>query len=220
MKARAWRTRPIDDAAILTIARQAVGEDFEIVFDRTAVRPGWVWGCDTALQVARGMERYNARWLEEQLDGNDLESPARLAAEVDTPMTGGELGNGIHQFLAILTHEPCDVLQPDTRICGGILNARKISIVAEAFHVPCSQHGTNGLAPAGYIQAGCAMPNCGYQEMIGQPNLPEEQWSPALRILRTPRAFEIEDGFVMLPDLPGLGLGIYEEAIGEYRIRA
>ena len=64
------------------------------------------------------------------------------------------------------------------------------------------------------------MPNCDYQEMIGQPNLPEEQWSPALRILRTPHVFEIEDGSVILPDLPGLGLDIDEEAIKEYRVRA
>ena len=220
MKVRAWRPRPMDDVEMLAVVREAVGEDFEIMFDRTAVRPGWVWDYDTALQVARGMERYNARWLEEPFDGNDLESPARLAAEVDIPITGGELGKSIHQFLAFLTHKTYDVLQPDTRICGGILNARKISILAEAFHVPCIQHGTNGLALAGYIQAGCAMPNCDYQEMIGQPNLPDEQWSPALRILRTPHVFEIENGYVKLPDRPGLGLDVDEEAIKEYRVRA
>ncbi len=220
MKVRAWRPRPMDDVEMLAVVRQAVGEGFEIMFDRTAVRPGWVWDYDTALQVARGMERYNARWLEEPFDGHDLEGPARLAAEVDIPITGGELGKSIHQFLAFLTHKTYDVLQPDTRICGGILNARKISILAEAFHVPCIQHGTNGLALAGYIQAGCAMPNCDYQEMIGQPNLPEEQWSPALRILRTPDVFEIENGYVKLPDRPGLGLDIDEDAIEEYRARA
>lgn len=220
MKVRAWRPRPMDDVKMLAVVRQAVGEDFEIMFDRTAVRPGWVWDYDTALQVARGMERYNARWLEEPFDGHDLEGPARLAAEVDIPITGGELGKSIHQFLAFLTHKTYDVLQPDTRICGGILNARKISILAEAFHVPCIQHGTNGLALAGYIQAGCAMPNCDYQEMIGQPNLPEEQWSPALRILRTPHVFEIENGHVRLPDRPGLGLDIDQDAIEEYRVRA
>ena len=220
MKVRAWRPRPMDDVDMLAVARQAVGEDFEIMFDRTAVRPGWVWDYDTALQVARGMERYNARWLEEPFDGHDLEGPARLAAEVDIPITGGELGKSIHQFLAFLTHKTYDVLQPDTRICGGILNARKISILAEAFHVPCIQHGTGGLSLAGYIQAGCAMPNCDYQEMIGQPNLPEEQWSPALRILRTPHVFEIENGYVKLPDRPGLGLDVDQDAIEEYRVRA
>ena len=173
----------MDDVEMLAVARKAVGDEFEIMFDRTAVRPGWVWDYDTALQVARGMEKYNARWLEEPFDGHDLEGPARLAAEVDIPITGGELGKSIYQFLAFLTHKTYDVLQPDTRICGGILNARKISILAEAFQVPCIQHGTQGLSLAGYIQAGCAMPNCEYQEMIGQPNLPDEMNFGDLRLL-------------------------------------
>ena len=219
MKVRAWRPRPMDDVEMLAVARKAVGDDFEIMFDRTAVRPGWVWDYPTALEVARGMERYNARWLEEPFDGDDLEGPARLAAEVDIPITGGELGKNPRQFLAFLQNRTYDIVQPDTRICGGILNARKISILAEAFHVPCIQHGTSSLALAGYIQAGCAMPNCEYQEMIGEPNLPEEQWAPALKILRTKHVFEIEDGYVKLPDLPGLGLDVNEDALEEYRVR-
>lgn len=84
--------------------RLSGGDGFEIMFDRTAVRPGWVWDYDTALEVAHGMERYNARWLEEPFDGHDLEGPARLAAEVEIPITGGELGKSIDQFLAFLTH--------------------------------------------------------------------------------------------------------------------
>ena len=217
MKVRAWRPRPMDDVEMLAVVRKAVGDDFEIMFDRTAVRPGWVWDYATALQVARGMEQYNARWLEEPFDGDDLEGPARLAAEVDIPITGGELGKNPRQFLAFLKNRTYDIVQPDTRICGGILNARKISILAEAFHVPCIQHGTGGLALAGYIQAGCSMASCEYQEIIGDPNLPEEQWEPATRILRTPHVFEIEDGYVKLPDLPGLGLDVNQEAVEAYK---
>jgi len=217
MKVRAWRPRPMDDADMVGVVRQAVGSDFEIMLDRTAVRPGWVWDYPTALQVARGLEKHRARWLEEPFDGYDLLGPARLAAEVDIPITGGELGNSIFHFMQFLRYKTYDIVQPDTRICGGIWIARKISILAEAFGVPCIQHGTSGLALAGYIQAGCAMPNCEYQEMIGGPNLPEEQWQPALKLLRTPQVFRIEKGYVHLPDLPGLGLDINEDALKEYR---
>ena len=57
MKVRAWRTKPMDDADMVDIAvRSAVGNDFEIMLDRTAVRPGWVWDYPTALQVAPGSE--------------------------------------------------------------------------------------------------------------------------------------------------------------------
>lgn len=98
--------------------------------------------------------------------------------------------------------------------------ARKISMLAEAFGIPVIQHGTSSLALAGYIQAGCAMSNCEWQEIIGGPNLPQEQWEPARKLVRTPEPFTIQDGNILLPKLPGLGLDLNEDAIKEYRVRA
>ncbi|MCC6860257.1 MAG: mandelate racemase/muconate lactonizing enzyme family protein [Bryobacterales bacterium] len=219
IKVRAWRPRPLDDVDMVGVMRAAVGDNFEIMLDRTAVRPGWVWDYPTALQVARGLEKHRACWLEEPFDGFDLNGPARLAAEVDIPITGGELGKSIYHFLNFLTHKTYDIVQPDTRICGGIWIARKIAVLAESFGVPCIQHGTSGLSLAGYIQAGCAMPNCEWQEIIGGPNLPEEEWEPLTRLLRTPQPFKVADGYIHLPELPGLGLDVDEDAIQRYRVK-
>jgi len=220
MKVRAWRPHPMDDVEMVGVVRAAVGPDFKIMLDRTAVRPGWVWDYPTALKVCRGLERYNAYWLEEPFDGHDIQAPARLAAEVDIFITGGELAKSTYEFLEFLLNKTYDILQPDTRICGGILMARKISVLAEAFGVPCIQHGTASLALAGYIQAGCAMPNCEWQEIIGNANLPQEQWEPARKLVNTPEVFHIENGYIYLPELPGLGLDLNEDAIREYRVHA
>ena len=178
MKIRAWRPKPMDDVDAVGAIRAAVGPDFKIMLDRTAVRPGWVWDYPTALEVCRGLEKHDAYWLEEPFDGHDIYGPARLAAEVDILITGGELAKSTYEFLEFLVNKTYDVLQPDTRICGGIWMARKIAVLAESFGVPCIQHGTSSLALAGYIQAGCAMNNCEWQEIIGGPNLPQEQWEP------------------------------------------
>ena len=220
IKVRAWRPHPMDDVDMVGVMRAAVGPDFKIMLDRTAVRPGWVWDYATALRVCRGLEKHGAYWLEEPFDGHDVQAPAHLAAEVDILITGGELAKSTFEFLDFLIHKTYDILQPDTRICGGILAARKISILAEAFGVPCIQHGTSSLALAGYIQAGCAMSNCEWQEIIGTPVLPQEEWAPARALVRTPDVFRIENGNILLPDLPGLGLDLNEDAIREYRIRA
>ncbi len=220
IKVRAWRPNPMDDVDMVGVMRAAVGPDFKIMLDRTAVRPGWVWDYPTALSVCRGLEKHGAYWIEEPFDGHDVQSPARLAAEVEILITGGELAKSTFEFLDFLMHKTYDVLQPDTRICGGILAARKISILAEAFGVPCIQHGTSSLALAGYIQAGCAMSNCEWQEIIGTPELPQEQWAAAKPLVRSPDVFRIEDGHILLPELPGLGLDLNEDAIKEYRIRA
>jgi L-alanine-DL-glutamate epimerase-like enolase superfamily enzyme len=63
------------------------------------------------------------------------------------------------------------------------------------------------------------MTNCEWQEIIGGPNLPDEQWAPGLKLLKAP-PWRIEAGHILLPDLPGLGLDIDEDAIKEYRRRA
>ena len=220
IKVRAWRPNPMDDVDMVGVMRAAVGPEFKIMLDRTAVRPGWVWDYPTALRVCRGLEKHGAYWLEEPFDGHDVQAPARLAAEVDILISGGELAKSTFEFLDFLIHKTYDILQPDTRICGGILAARKISILAEAFGVPCIQHGTSSLALAGYIQAGCAMSNCEWQEIIGTPELPQEQWAPARALVRTPDVYRIENGYILLPELPGLGLDLNEDAIREYRIHA
>jgi D-galactarolactone cycloisomerase len=220
MKIRAWRPKPMDDVEAVGAIRAAVGPDFKIMLDRTAVRPGWVWDYPTALEVCRGLEKYDAYWLEEPFDGHDIYGPARLAAEVDILITGGELAKSVYEFLEFLVSKTYDIIQPDTRICGGIWMARKIAVLADAFGVPCIQHGNASLALAGYIQAGCAMNNCEWQEIIGGPNLPHQQWAPARKLVRTPDVFTIEKGYILLPDLPGLGLDINEDALKEYRIRA
>ena len=220
MKVRAWRPHPMDDVDMVGVVRAAVGPDFHIMLDRTAVRPGWVWDYPTALEVCRGLEKHKAFWLEEPFDGHDIFGPARLAAEVEINITGGELAKSTYEFLQFLVNKTYDIIQPDTRICGGILRARKISVLAETFGVPCIQHGTGSLALAGYIQAGCAMSNCEWQEIIGGANLPQEQWAPAKQLVRTPDVYRIENGYIHLPDLPGLGLDLNEDAIKEYRVPA
>jgi L-alanine-DL-glutamate epimerase-like enolase superfamily enzyme len=218
MKVRAWRPRPMDDVDMVGVVRSAVGPDFKIMLDRTAVRPGWVWDYPTALKVCRGLEKYDTYWLEEPFDGHDIYGAARLAAEVEILITGGELAKSTYEFAEFMVNRTYDVVQPDTRICGGIWMARKISMLAEAFGIPCIQHGTSSLSLAGYIQAGCAMANCEWQEIIGGPNLPEEQWEPARTLVRTLEPFTIKDGFILLPSLPGLGLDLNEDAIKEYRV--
>ena len=217
MKIRAWRPKPMDDVDAVGAIRAAVGPDFKIMLDRTAVRPGSVWDYPTALQVCRGLEKHNAYWLEEPFDGHDIFGPARLAAEVDILITGGELAKSTYEFHGVSGQQ--DLRRGAARYphLRRNLDGAEDCCSGRTFGVPCIQHGTSSLALAGYIQAGCAMGNCEWQEIIGGPNLPQEQWEPAKKLVRTPDVFRIENGFVLLPDLPGLGLDLNEDAIREYR---
>ncbi len=221
MKIRAWRPNPMDDVDACAEVRQAVGPDFYIMFDRTAKFPGKVWDYDTALAVARGLEKHHAYWLEEPFDRSDFSSPARLARDVDILITGGEGYRGLDAYREVVKQNSLDILQPDARTVGGILTVRKVAALAEAFHKRVILHGTMGLGLAGWLQASAAI-GAEWQELalITPPLLPEEEWSPALKVLNSKTVFDFRDGQIQLPDRPGLGLDINEEALRRYRLKS
>ncbi len=223
MKVQAWRADPIADAEACREMRAAVGPDFAIMFDRTAHLPASVgqkvWDYETGLKVARALEKHNAYWLEEPFARDDYKSPARLAAAVNIPITGGEGYLGLEPFRQCVLNQTYDVLQPDARNIGGIFMCRKAAVVAEAFHVRCVLHGNMGLAVAGWLQTNLAI-GCEWQELahIRPFWFPQQQWTPALKVLKSKDVFVIRDGEILAPEYPGLGLDVDEDALRAYRV--
>jgi L-alanine-DL-glutamate epimerase-like enolase superfamily enzyme len=224
MKIRAWRPSPMDDVAACRAIKDEVGPDFAVMFDRTAHKPQdvgqRVWDYETGRKVAHGLQDAGASWLEEPFAREDYDSPARLAAEVDIPITGGEGYVGLDGFRECVTHKTYDILQPEGSGCGGILTCLKVGALAQAFRLPCILHGTMSLRLAGWLQASLAI-GSPWQELalVTPPLLPEEQWSPGLKVLRSSKVFTIEDGVIVAPEHPGLGLDVDEEAIERFRVR-
>jgi D-galactarolactone cycloisomerase len=224
MKIRAWRPDPMDDVVACRVIKEAVGPSFSVMLDRTAHRPREVgqrvWDYETGLNVARGLQQVGATWLEEPFARDDFRSPARLAAEVDLPITGGEGYRGLDEFRECVIHKTYDILQPEGSGSGGILTCVQVAALARAFRLPCILHGSMALRAAGWIQATLAI-GSEWQELalITPPLLPEEQWSPGLKLLKSPKVFAIEDGMILAPEHPGLGLDVNEEAIERFRVR-
>ncbi len=220
MKFRAWRPDPLDDARACGVIREAVGDDFVIMIDRTASQPGTVWDYDTALAVARALESHDVYWLEEPFAKDDFVSPARLSAEVDIPITGGEQFRDLAPFRACLEHHSFDILQPDVGNAGGILQTLRVAAMAQGFGVRCVPHGAGGLKLAGWLHAAAAM-GAEWQELgwITPPLLPDEQWTSALEVLETDSLYTYEDGNILLPQGPGLGLPIDHDALDRLRVR-
>lgn len=225
MKIRVWRPNPMDDVEACRAIRAAVSKDFRLMFDRTAHAPERVgqkvWDYETGLQVARALEKAGAYWLEEPYARDDYESPAKLAKTVDILITGGEGYTGLEPYRQCLLHQTYDILQPDGNTVGGILNCRKVGILAESFRVPTILHGAMGLRLAGWLQATLAN-GSEWQELalMTPPLLPEEQWAPGVKVLKSKQVFAIENGDILAPRYPGLGLDVDEEALARYRVKA
>lgn len=224
MKIRAWRPNPLDDADACAEIRAAVGPDFAIMFDRTAHAPQAVgqpvWSFDTGLKVARALQNAGAYWLEEPFARDDFESPARLAAMVDIPITGGEGYVGVRDFQKCLVNRTYDIVQPEGRGSGGIFTCRKVAFMADGYHVPCILHGTMGLMLAGWLQATWAI-GSEWQEvaLVQPPLLPQQQWAPGAKVLRNKEMYRVENGDIVASDLPGLGLDVIPEALAEFRVK-
>ncbi len=224
MKIQAWRPHPMHNVEAVATIRAAVGPDFAIMVDRTAHAPGQVgqqvWDFKTGLQVARSLEKLGVFWLEEPFARDDYQSPARLAEMVSMPITGGEGYVGMQPFQQCLVNRTYDILQPDARHAGGILTTRKIAILAEAYHVPCILHGSIALPLAGWLQASFAI-GAEWQEIVSvrPPSLPQQLWAPGLKVLKSKEMFTIQNGAILAPEYPGLGLDVDEDALERFRTR-
>jgi L-alanine-DL-glutamate epimerase-like enolase superfamily enzyme len=220
-KMRIFRPNFMDDvescAGIIAACGPAPG--FKLMVDRTAHIPGWVWEYPTALAAAKALQKVGVYWLEEPFARDDFESPARLCREMDPLMiTGGEGWKGLDPFREGLVHDTYDIFQPDLDTCGGLLTMRKIAALCEAFHKPCIGHGAFGLNVAGRIQAHAAW-GAPLEEfaLATPPLLPQEQWAPALKILDQKELYTFKNGEIQVPQGPGNGLSLNEDAIERYK---
>ncbi len=210
---------------VCRLIKEATGDDFHLMFDRTADGPvslagQQVWDFDTGLRVARALQKAGAYWLEEPFARDDYESPAKLASMVDILITGGEAYSSLEPYRQCLLHRAYDILQPDAVQAGGIFRCRQVAILAESFHVPTILHGSMSLRLAGWIQATLAI-GAPWQEiaLVTPPLLPEEQWELALKVLKTKNMFTFENGDLLAPPYPGLGLDVDEDALARYRVK-
>ena len=224
IKMRVHRPNPYDDLKVVEAMRSAVGDKMDIMVDATRAGkhsqggvpiPLLPWSHHTALKMARGLEELSVAWLEEPLDGDDLDGLSELAAAADIPITGGEAEQGIFRFKELLDKRCYDIVQPDAACSGGILTIKKIAALAEAYGKPCILHGSNGLGLAATLQIIGAISNCPWVEIaiVSPPRLPVDTWKPLNRLLTEP--LTIEDGYLHIPQKPGLGIEFDEEALAK-----
>jgi L-alanine-DL-glutamate epimerase-like enolase superfamily enzyme len=123
-------------------------------------------------------------------------------------------------FSKYLKHGSFDIVQPEPMHCGGLLTTKKVSAMAEGFGIDCVPHGTHLLRLASRLQIEAALPNCWILEvaLVNPPLLPWEQWEHCLALARGDTLYEVEDGEFLIPDGPGIGIEIDDEAVERYRV--
>ncbi len=219
-KIRIWRPDPMDDVETVRQIRSRLGgpDKAEIMLDRTGDGPGEDWDFKTGLRIADALFEADAQWLEEPFIRGDIERHARLRAVSRIPITGGE-----HQPLEVydnyLAGQSFDIIQPH---CANVLmHLKKIAGAAELFGVDCIFHGQHGMNLIGSLQVGATIPSCRMQEVVFNtpPVPPTEAWSPLNALVKSGAILEVSDGYVRIPDGPGLGIDVDDEAVDRYRVK-
>jgi L-alanine-DL-glutamate epimerase-like enolase superfamily enzyme len=170
------------------------------------------WTLDYARRMIPLLEPFNLRWLEEPVIPDDAGGYAALKAMGRIPIAGGEHGFTVYEFRDLLQAGALDYVQFDTSRVGGITQARKIAALAESYSVPVVPH-------AGQMH--------NYHIVMASLNSPMAEYFPPVDVEVGNELFwYIFDGeptpaggsIDLRDDVPGLGLSIREEALGQFTV--
>jgi D-galactarolactone cycloisomerase len=212
-----------DDIKTLAAVRKAIGDDIDIMVDGNW---GWRiapdrqanrWDLKTAIFAAQAMEEHGVYWLEEPLDAFDYDGLAELRSHLTTlRLAGGELNRGPEEIKTYLEKGCLDVYQPDCTMIGGISTTRKIAAMVESHGKVFSPHTwTNGIGLVANLQCAAAGANVPYIEFPYDP----PNWNPVDRDFLFAEPLKIDsEGYVRLPQGPGLGLALDEEKLKRYEV--
>lgn len=201
-----------EDIAQVEAVRAAVGDRMAIMVDANqAQEPGTpgseesvVWGYERALATCRELAHLDVTWVEEPLGRYDYDLLTRLTAATDVPIAGGENNVGLHEFRTLIDQSCYDIIQPDALVGGGLSDLRKIAAYAGMRQKPTiAHHGGSGLGVAAHLHFSASIPNSPWIELLQEPpvlTVPDFQSLLAEPLI--PQA----DGFVRLPESPGLGV--------------
>jgi L-alanine-DL-glutamate epimerase-like enolase superfamily enzyme len=184
----------------------ALDGDAQLAFDAVQGSAGSPWAVKDAVRLGRELERFADRlyWYEEPCRAENLSGYARVRDAVDLRIAGIESRTGRHEFRDVVDAGGVDILHADVTISGGFGETRTISGYARSHDIPVGMHvwGT-GVSLLANVHYAATDPNCEIVEYCQLPN--------PLREEMLPESFTHDDGTVIPPDEPGLGLDMPED---------
>lgn len=204
---RPWRTYVPKEhirhaVAVMHAIREAVGPDVDLLLDiHRRLAPMH------AIELANELAVFKPYWFEEPCQVENLEALAEVRARSPIPVVSGEAMYGRSDFRRLFRSRAVDIINPDISNCGGILEMMHIAAAAEAEMVAVSPHNYNSttLSLSATVHAAACMPNFTITEYF----LPYEEFGSVI----TNNPLVPVNGYITLPEGPGLGLDVNEEAV-------
>lgn len=198
-------TREAEDLAVERVraVRDAIGPEIDLMIDLS---------CElTTEAVIRFVQRllaFNLLFIEEPVDAFNTDALEEVSKTLNIPIAVGERLFTRYGFREVLQRHAADLLQPDVGTCGGIMELKKIAAMAEAYNMLVLPHNCGSpVCTAASLQVDACITNIMSQEIF--PYREPEFYALANH------AYELDakDGFIQIPDAPGLGIDLVEAQI-------
>jgi galactonate dehydratase len=197
--------RAAEDLAVARVkaVRDAVGPKVDLMLDMSAELT-----TDAIIRIGRKVEDQDIMFLEEPVDPFDVEALKKVSEQVHIPIAVGERVYTRYGFRRILELHAADILQPDVGNTGGIMEAKKIAAMAEAYNMRIQPHTcASPVSTAAAMHLDACIPNFFIQELYPY-RIPEH-----FQIVDHAPELDVKNGYLPISDRPGLGIELVEERV-------
>jgi galactonate dehydratase len=187
---------------IIRAVRDAVGAGVDLLIEGHCR-----FNVATAVELADAMHEFRPAWFEEPVHHANIAAMVEVARRSPVPIATGESFSNKQQFADLLKHDCVSILQPEPLNLGGLFATKKIADMVDAHYGMVAPHSAQGpVCSAACVQLNASLPNFFIHEIFDEFNEPWE------KDIVTP-AVEVVDGYIAIPDAPGLGIDLNVEEI-------
>ena len=184
----------------IAAVRDAVGENIDLLIEGHGR-----FDVSTAIRLSHAMEPYHPMFFEEPVPPDNLDALAEVRARTNVPIAAGERVYSPYMMREFLEKNCADFVQMDVSHCGGVLAVKKMAAMAEVRYLCVAPHNPGGpVANAATLQLAGNLSNFFILEIM----LTDVVWRKEL----TNEEVVYENGCIKIPQRPGLGIDINEEA--------
>ncbi|MCL6613010.1 MAG: mandelate racemase/muconate lactonizing enzyme family protein [Firmicutes bacterium] len=198
---------------IISEIRERIGDRLDLMADAGQGYVPKPWSVPEAVKIAKELEQYNLFWLEEPCLTDNLLAYSTIREQTTIPIAGGENGCTRWEFQQIFDTFAMDIIQPDVTFVGGITECKKIAATAEMRGIPIANHiwgSAVSVAANLHVMFSCSNALIVEYQLI--PNVFRE-----ILFIEKPK---IIDGYIDLPEVPGLGVELTTSILEKYQAKS
>ncbi|ABE46247.1 mandelate racemase/muconate lactonizing enzyme family protein [Polaromonas sp. JS666] len=184
------------------------GPDIDIMLDLSGALT-----TDETIRLCQRYEDLGIEFIEEPADPFDLGALKKISEKVNIPIAVGERLYTRYGFRKLMEMHVADTVQPDVGNTGGIMETKKIAAMAEAYNLRVAPHNcASPVCTAATLHIAANVPNFSILEMYPYSN----RHSGYLEFTDVIPEHEVKNGYLKVPDKPGIGIELIEEKIDTY----